>query len=338
MQARADRRWLRRLGIALGVLLALLVLTAGYLFLAPVGVAEIAGTPRPAATYDAAMSRFGEVEARETARGDLLAECRSRVLSSGSRSARSIVLLHGYTNCPQQFERLGEQLQAAGFNVYIPLMPEHGERDREHTTLDRLTTEGLIAWANESADIATGLGDRVTVVGLSGGGTVASYLGQFREDVDLAITMAPFLAPHWSPEWLTPALVNLFGLLPPLSIGDSAASAPGSGVFAPYAYYDNNTKAAAAYVRLGVIVRDAADREPHAAGRTLVVVNEADDQVSNPMAESLHGRWEQMAPDASDVYRFPASRGLPHDLIGPDRIDQQVDVVYPVLLDLIGPG
>jgi hypothetical protein len=38
------------------------------------------------------------------------------------------------------------------------------------------------------------------------------------------------------------------------------------------------------------------------------------------------------------VYRFPASLGLPHDLIGPDRVDQQVDVVYPVLMDLIGPG
>jgi alpha-beta hydrolase superfamily lysophospholipase len=338
MSAGRRRRWLRRLGIAIGVLLALLALLAGYLFLAPVGVAETSGAPRPAATFDAAMSRFAEVEARETAKGDLLAECRSRVLSDGARTAQSIVLLHGYTNCPQQFQRLGEQLQAAGFNVYIPLMPEHGEADREHTSLDRLKTEELIAWANESTDIATGLGDRVTVVGLSGGGTVASYLGQFREDVDRAITMAPFLAPPWSPEWLTPALVNLFGLLPPLSIGDSAASASGSGVFAPYAYFDNNTKAAQAYVRLGVIVREAADREPHAAGQTLVVVNEAEDQVSNPMAESLHGRWEQLAPDASGVYRFPASLGLPHDLIGPDRVDQQVDVVYPVLMDLIGPG
>jgi hypothetical protein len=48
------------------------------------------------------------------------------------------------------FEKLGEQLAAAGYTVYAPLAPEHGERDREHSTLADLTAEELIAYGNEA--------------------------------------------------------------------------------------------------------------------------------------------------------------------------------------------
>jgi hypothetical protein len=49
----------------------------------------------------------------------------------------------------------------------------------------------------------------------------------------------------------------------------------------------------------------------------------------------LTAGWRALAPEAAGEHRFPASLGLPDDLIGPGRVAQQPDVTCPVLLDLI---
>lgn len=321
--------------VALGGVLLAVVAFAGFLLLKPVDMPSAAAEPRPAVSFDEATARLDEVARREAGQ-DLIPECRSKLLASGERTARAIVLFHGYTNCPAMFVKLGEELAARGYNVYIPLAPEHGESDREHTTLANLTTEELIAHANESVDIAGGLGDDVTVLGLSGGGAIAAYLAQFREDVDLAVTIAPFFGLRSVPAPLTAALVNLADLLPPFAWGIPEAMASGSGQYAPYAGLDQNTRSAAAYMRLGQLILADAASSPHGAGRTVTVVNEGDDTVNNGLADELTTRWRELVSDTTAEYRFPASLVLPHDLIGPDRVDQRTSEVYPVLLDLLG--
>jgi pimeloyl-ACP methyl ester carboxylesterase len=175
----------------------------------------------------------------------------------------------------------------------------------------------------------------VIVVGLSGGGSVAAYAAQFRDDVHLAVPIAPFLGLRSVPAPLTSALVNLADLLPPIAWGIPESMASG-GEYAPYAGLDNNTRSAAAYMRLGRMVLDDAARTPHRAARTVTVVNEGDDTVNNGLVDDLTARWRALAPGTSGEHRFPASLALPHDLIGPDRVDQRTDVTYPVLLDIIG--
>lgn len=331
----SSRRWLRG---ALAVIVLALVSTAavaGFLYLKPVDMPASIAAASPTTSFAAATARFESVARREAGE-DLIPDCRSRLLTHGQRTAGVVVLFHGYTNCPAMFAELGEELLAEGYNVYIPLAPEHGESDREHSTLAHLSIEELIAYGNESVDVATGLGDEVTVLGLSGGGAVAAYLAQFRDDVDLAITLAPFLGLRAVPAMLTSALVNLADILPPFSWGIPEAMASGSGQYAPYAGLDQNTRSAASYMRLGRMVLDDAARHPHRAGRTVTVVNEGDDTVSNELADDLTSRWRSLSPGATSEYRFPASMGLPHDLIGPDRIDERTSDVYPVLLDLLG--
>jgi hypothetical protein len=164
---------------------------------------------------------------------------------------------------------------------------------------------------------------------------VTAYLAQFRDDIDVAMPMSAFLGLASVPDWLTRPVVNLAGLLPPVGLGESAVSAASSGVYAPYASFDNNTRAAAAFMRLAQTVLADAETTPHRAGRTILVSNSADDTVNLPLLDTLERRWEALAPDTSTAYTFDASLGLPHDIIGPDREDQQVDKVYPVLLDLL---
>ena len=52
--------------------------------------------------------------------------CQTRLYTHGRRVERSLVLLHGFTNCPAQFDALGKQFFERGWNVLIPRYPRHG--------------------------------------------------------------------------------------------------------------------------------------------------------------------------------------------------------------------
>lgn len=326
--------WRRRALLVLrvlGVVVLILGVLVVYLLVKRVDHPATAAAPDPARTFDDALAKFAGVAAREASE-DLNPDCRSRLITSGQRSDRAIVLIHGYTNCPAMMARFGQLLADAGYNVYIPLIPDHGGSDQRRSTLAALTTEKLMSFGNESLDIATGLGEKVTVFGLSGGGIVAGYLAQTRADVDLAVLVAPFLGPKGVPAWATPGLINLADLLPPIGVLSPDA---GDGTVPTYESLDTNTKAAAAFMRLGDLVLAQAATSPRAAVRSITVTNAADDTVNNELADELTRRWQSRSPGTS-AYMFAADLEVPHDMIGPDRADQKTDLSYPILLELLG--
>ena len=154
------------------------------------------------------MARVAAIQAREVADPTIVPECRTRLYDHGAPTADVVVLFHGYTNCPKQYDALAQQLADRGYTVLVPRMPHHGEVPGTPGLLDSLTGEQVAAHADETMDIADGLGDRVTVFGLSGGGAVASYIAQFRPDADRVVTAAPFLGIPAVPGWLTLAAIN----------------------------------------------------------------------------------------------------------------------------------
>ena len=83
---------------------------------------------QPAHNYDEAVQRINSIRSAEPP--DLNPVGRSQFLTHGQRTDRAVVLFHGYTNCPQQFKRLGDQLHARGYNVWIPRALGHGLTNR----------------------------------------------------------------------------------------------------------------------------------------------------------------------------------------------------------------
>jgi predicted dienelactone hydrolase len=150
------------LAVALIGLLAL----ASYLWVAPAGMAAVSPDSLAATSYADAMARFDEIARSQPSDPSLLTDCRSRLADHGGPTDTVIVLFHGYTNCPAQYHELADELAKLGYTVYVPLMPHHGEADREHSTLDKLTAEQLVAYGNDAVDLADGLGDRVVVMGV----------------------------------------------------------------------------------------------------------------------------------------------------------------------------
>src|SRR5579862_5340000 len=119
------------------------------------------------------------------------AACHTRLYTHGRRVERSLVLLHGFTNCPAQFDELGKRFFERGWNVLIPRYPRHGYSNRLNTAIAELRSDQLVAVANRAAIAGAGLGEHLTVAGLSLGAILTGYVAQTREDVERAVLVAP---------------------------------------------------------------------------------------------------------------------------------------------------
>lgn len=148
-------------------------------------------TPRPARDYPAALAQAATLTALDA--GPLIPVCRTQIFDHGRRTPGAVVLFHGFTNCPAQFAALGEAFFRQGDNVVIVRLPRHGLEHRYVDELKQLTAEELLAAASAAVDVAAGLGERVTVLGLSLGGLLAGWQAQLRGDVDRAVLVAPAL-------------------------------------------------------------------------------------------------------------------------------------------------
>ena len=107
--------------------------------------------------------------------------------------------MHGITSSPIQFRDLGALFHARGYNVVIPRMPRHGYKDRLSHAHARLTEADFLAYVTEAVDIGRGLGEHLTLMGLSVSGVLAAWSAQTRADVDLAVPIAPAFAPNGVP-------------------------------------------------------------------------------------------------------------------------------------------
>jgi carboxylesterase len=247
----------------------------------------------------------------------------------------AVVLVHGLSSCPRQFAQLAALLHERGCNVLVPRMPHNGSVQRDGAELRHLTAEKLCRFTDDIVDVARGLGERVVVAGLSGGGVAAGWAAQFRTDVDRAVLIAPG-----------------FGITPTLP----ALNMPANRLFLaflrvlpnvmkqkvrPYnegpqhAYGAFATKGLAAMMAQGLAVLRAARGHRPGAKAIQVVLNESDNAVNNAVTRELVRRWRRRGAPRVDVFSFGREHRLIHDIIDPEQTRQQTALVYPVLVRLL---
>lgn len=285
-------------------------------------------TPRPVLNFDAAKAMTAPVLEDEK----LSPECEPVLLDHGRRTQDVYVLLHGLTNCPAQFHRLGEILHARGANVLIPRMPYHGFADVMTDQQRFLTAQGLLDWAGQAVDQAQGLGDRVTVVGLSINAVTVAWLAQKRSDIHRAVLLAPFFAPKGIPSPMIAPMGNLLCRLPNVFLWwDPKTKNNRQGAL--YSYPRFATRPIGQVMRLGVDAFRRARLGPPRAQKILVITSAADQAVSNARTREFVAVWQKSAPEKIRTHEFPADWDVPHDFIDPTQPNQQVERVYPVLLE-----
>jgi carboxylesterase len=258
--------------------------------------------------------------------------CRTRLYTHNRRTERSLVLLHGFTNCPQQFDALGKHFHELGWNVLIPRYPRHGYSDRLTTSIAELRSDMLIAVANRAGEAGAGLGERLSVAGLSLGGVLTAHLAQSSERVERAVLIAPMFGLRPIPGWGLASLARLANVLPNFYIWWDRAL---KGKIGPqHGYPRFATRAYAALFEAGRGVFKAARTAAPKAGSIAVITNAAEPRLDNRFTYQLVELWRAHGAQVSTV-QFPASDHLPHDLIDPANLQQNTERVYPVVIDTI---
>lgn len=264
---------------------------------------------------------------------DVRPECRGQMLVHGRRTPRVFVLMHGLSNCPAQFGEFGKLLFRQGHNVLIPRLPFHGQSDRLTDDWKALTAQMMLDSANEAVDAARGLGDRITVVGLSVNAAAAAWVAQNRNDVEQVALLAPFLTPAGMPEWSMAPAARLIQRLPNRFLWwDPKKKASLSG---GYAYPRFPTHAISQVMGIGMDVLESAQREAPRCGSVLLVTTGSDETANNELAQVLAARWKRHKGQAIAGYEFPREQRVGHDFIDPTQPNQQIDRVYPILLSLL---
>ncbi|MGB1250395.1 MAG: alpha/beta hydrolase [Candidatus Promineifilaceae bacterium] len=292
-------------------------------------LARLKTNSRPATRFREAEQRVQQMQERPVP-SPLNPVSRTIFLSHGVRTRRAVLLLHGYTNSPQQFRQLGQLFFEQGCNVLIPRMPHHGLAQRLNKELGKLTGEQLVAFATEACDIAIGLGEELTVMGLSAGGILTGWLASQRADIDTAILISPAFGATGQSVGSISRLTRLALALPNLNIwwgerGDLSGLA--------HAYPRWSTRGLAHIFRVGVAIRRSARRNAPQAKQLVIVENENDGAISHLAVARLRRDLERNNV-AYEHHVFPPSDDLDHDLIDPMHEKAQPDLVYPILLRL----
>ena len=320
--------------LAFALIVALVVaygfLDLGFRLLLRTAHESLQSHPNPAPDYAAAVSRFLEIQKFEGPELDPV--CRSILLTHGIRTQRAIVFFHGYTNCPQQFRELGQIFFAMGDNVLIPRLPRHGMADRKVENLSPLTAEELRDCADTSLDIASGLGQKVYVVGLSAGGTLTAWVAQNRSAVARVVLIAPALGLTRRPGTrLQKAMALLLPLLPDIRT-DTFSVDP----YAPsHTYPGFSSRALAQLLRVSVATfAGAFDQAPRVQDVALIT-SKSDESVSDYVAWRLIALWRTKGLFKFTAVDFPKAMNIEHDMIDPSQKNEQTQIVYPLLINLL---
>jgi len=309
-------------GLVLAGLLAVLLLLA----IIPVNISDLSSNPDPAASYEDSIKRIQSVIAEET--GKVCDICGTRLLTHGEPTDKVVVLVHGLTNSPRQFQELGEMLYNDGYNVLIPRMPYHGLKTHTVSELENTTTEGLRLFSDEIVDMAAGLGDEITVAGLSGGGTVVAWIAQNRSDVNRVVLIAPLFGLAQVPQFASTMLGNLFSRIPEITWA-SSSEVPRESVYLGW-----STRGVAEYLVFSRAAQPVAEGEPSQVKNIVLVTNGNDHTVNNGMSEVIVQKWETAGATVTR-YQFDESLGLPHDYIDVSAIGDKSQWIYPILIGLI---
>ncbi|MEM8630005.1 MAG: alpha/beta fold hydrolase [Pseudomonadota bacterium] len=297
----------------------------------PVRTGNLAAVPRPCASFGESLARF-QAETEETA-GRLNPLCYPQLLHHEAKADIAVVLIHGISSCPRAFVDFAPLLHGRGHNVLSVRMPCNGLKDRSTDALNDLTAAKLAVFGDKAVDLAQGLGDRVVVLGISAGGTVAAWLAQTRRDVDHAILVAPFLGLPGIGLRLNLFLMRIMLVLPATSVWkDPVLRERYTGM--PHAYKRQSTRGTGEVLRLGYATALRARDSAPAAEVITTVLNDNDQAIDNRVADHLADLWETRGKSVTR-YRFPKEAGLGHEIIDPMEPGADPSLTYPVLAGFV---
>jgi carboxylesterase len=272
-------------------------------------IPEFRAQPNPATSFEEAVQKFEALRLEEF-QLPLRPEGASRFLQHGHKTERAFVLLHGLTNCPEQFVPLAKILHASGANVIIPRARYAGFADRLNNLQGEQSGQDLIAGA---------------------------WMAQHRDGIDQMILIAPFFSLDAVPAPVIDTAAAIVSRLPNFyQWWDSSQKENLKGP--NYAYPRFGTRCMADTIQLSRHVRAHLKTHPLKVGRLDFLLTASDTAANNALTKSLAESLSQSNTAPVRVYEFPATLGIPHDMIDPAQPNAKTKISYAKILELLEVG
>lgn len=313
-----------------GILWAMAIALSLVLFMR---VPEFHSQPVPATSFKESVQKFNYLLAEES-QLPLRPEGASRLLHHEHKTDRAFVLLHGLTNCPEQFFPLAKILHASGANVVIPRARYAGFADRLNNLQGEQSGQDLIDQAATGLDIAAGLGDRVSIIGLSASALAGAWMAQHRDGIDQMILVAPFFSLDGVPGPAIDFAAAILSRLPNFyQWWDSSQKEKLTGPI--YAYPRFGTRCMADTIQLSRNVRSNLKSTQLKVQRLDFLLTASDTAANNSLTKSIAEFLSQSNKIPVRVYEFPESQKIPHDMIDPSQPNANTKLSYDKILELL---
>ena len=296
-------------------------------------IPEFESVPHPAKTFDEAKTLFENLH-REEAKLLLSPEGASRLLDHGKKTPRAFVLLHGLTNCPEQFLPLARILHTQGANVIIPRARYAGFADRLNTIQGYQSGQDLLDQAAVGLDIAAGLGERVSVVGISGSAIAGAWMAQHRDGVSEFVLIAPFFSLDSIPAPLVDTGAAILSRIPNFyQWWDSEKKENLAGP--KYAYPRFGSRCMASTIQLSRNVRQNLAHLPLRIEALHFLITASDTAANNPLTQEIAASLAKSHTATITFDEFPAELNIPHDMIDPSQPHANTEIAYKKILELL---
>lgn len=302
-------------------ILLLAVLTAfAYLAVVAFGVIKVAPvfpvTADPAPTREAALAKLDALNALDTA--EYAPACASALLEPDGDAIATIIVYHGFTNCPNQFLEAASCMRALGFRVLIPRQPFHGRTDVLNRDMSKLEVADLTAHVATTVDIAAGFGDPIAISGLSGGGVLACWAAVTRPEVDHVLVVAPAVEPTGIPAPLGRLMTRFRSAIPKYYFWWNPKKKADLGE-SPYVYPGFPLPGIIPYVHLGLYMADGYMAPGPRPAYAAMLANPGDFAVSAKGASRLfHRVFAPSREHAVREYTIEKELGWWHDFVDPN--------------------
>lgn len=309
--------WKKGILITLGCVLAAIALVIATIYLWPLRDSSLQSTTSENLSFEAAKQKFTSLQQKESVAG-VKPECQSRLLVHKQKTEKSVVMYHGVGGCSYQFSDLAQYFYDRGYNVYTPTAPQHGTND--DTAYSKVTSKQLVDFANQSANIGKAIGNSTGVIGMSGGGMLASWTSQYHTNIKHLLVLSPFFEPSrkQAAAYKIKPFILFYGkhILPDAY---SVSEDGGQGL----SYY-----ALTQFVMLGKnLPQPAVKTDLRSAG---IVMAEDDELINQPLGRQVIGNIARANNINLSSYNIPASWGIGHVTVGPenDSINPYRDELY----------
>jgi alpha-beta hydrolase superfamily lysophospholipase len=270
------------------------------------------GKPAPAPNQDAALALLARLQAADGP--EVATPCRSQLLRPQGPARGTIILWHGFTNCPPQYAELAEILCAEGYFVLVPRAPRHGYKDVLTRDLKNLTAEEIVTFGHACVDIGAGLPGPLYVAGLSVGATIAAWAGTVRPEIERVVAMAPLTQPVGIPVPIGRLLVRIRPIVPAIWIWWDPRKKADLGE-SPYVYPGFPLPGLIPFLHIGESLLDGHTSSRKRVQRVALTTNPGDFAIRKDAARKMMRRAYAGRADKALELTLDKSLGWWHDFI-----------------------